>query len=210
MTMNECPDGSLRDLLPLFVSGVLSAPDRSRVASHIAGCTDCAAEVELLGAVCRAYAVKPVNVAAISAKITPQRRANRMQVPFHRQPLWRIAAGMTLFIAGTATVLVVRGRVPEASPAAVAQGAPGAPGAPGAGGTGTAAETTIASSTAMVRATSNVLLSLGTELSEFSDSQLQSLLGSLDGLDSRPQADPTTIASPIIQERTQAPGRSNQ
>ena len=204
MTMNDCPDGSLRDLLPLFVSGVLSAPDRSRVASHIAGCTDCAAEVELLGAVYRAYAVKPVNVAAISAKITPQRRANRMQVPFHRQPLWRIAAGMTLFIAGTATVLVVRGRVPEASPAAVAQGAPGA------GGTGTAAETTIASSTAMVRATSNVLLSLGTELSEFSDSQLQSLLGSLDGLDSRPQADPTTIASPIIQERTQAPGRSNQ
>ena len=204
MKMNDCPDGSLRDLLPLFVSGVLSAPDRTRVASHIAGCTDCEAEVELLRAVNRAYAVNPVNVASIVAKITTPRRGVRTSVPFHRQPLWRVAASMTLFIAGTATVLVVRGRVPEATPAAVAQSTPRA------GGTATAAETTVASTTTTTRTTSSGLLSLGTELSELTDSQLQSLLGSLDGLDSRPQADPTTITTPIIQERTQAPGRSNQ
>ena len=203
MTMNDCPDGSLRDLLPLFVSEVLSAPDRTRVASHISGCADCAAEVALLRAINRAYAVTPVNVAGIAAKITPQRRANRTQIPFHRQPLWRAAASMTLFIAGTATVLVVRGRVPETAPASVAHGARQTAGAP------TAAETTIVSTT-IARTTSNGLFSLGTELSELTDSQLQSLLGSLDGLDSRPQADPTTIASPIIQERTRAPGRSNQ
>ena len=204
MTMNDCPDGLLRDLLPLFVSGVLSAPDRTRIASHITGCADCAAEVELLRAVNRAYAVKPVNVAAIAAKITPPRRVNRAHLPFHRQPLWRAAASLTLFIAGAATVLVVRGRAPEGAPASVAQGAPRAAGTP------TVAETTSASATPITRTTSAGLLSLGTELSEFTDSQLQSLLGSLDGLDSRPQADPTTIASPIIQERTRTPGRSNQ
>ena len=50
---------------------------------------------------------------------------------------------------------------------------------------------------------------IGDFLSSLTDAQLQSLLGSLDGLDSRPQAEPTTITVSISQDVTQAPGRSN-
>ena len=53
------------------------------------------------------------------------------------------------------------------------------------------------------------LVAVGTDLSELTDTQLQSLLGSLDGLDSRPQAEPTTITVSITQDVTQVPGRSN-
>ena len=53
------------------------------------------------------------------------------------------------------------------------------------------------------------LVAVSNDLSELTDAQLQSLLGSLDGLDSRPQAEPTTITVSISQDVTQAPGRSN-
>jgi anti-sigma factor RsiW len=206
MTMRDCPDGTMRDLLPLFASGTLNAEDRDRVESHLESCADCAAEVALLQAVNRAYPARPVNVAAIAARIPAKRRTTVSRRSFYREPLWRAAASVTLFIAGTATVLVVRGGglgTPGTSSAQVAVQPNGMP--------ATAAETTIASAAGGVtRSASDAILSLGTELSDLTDAQLETLLGSLDGLDSRPQADPTTIATPIIQERTQAPGRNNQ
>ena len=207
MTMHDCPDGAMRDLLPLHVTGALPDADRVRVESHLASCAECLAEVGLLRAVSRAYPALAVNVPAIAARIAPPRRARAASVPFHRQPLWRVAASLTFFIVGTATVLVVKNRAPSADRDAVARNAVATPG----GATATLAETTIAASGgAIARTRATGLLSLGTELSELTDAQLESLLGSLDGLDSRPQADPTTIAAPIIQERNQAPGRSNQ
>ncbi len=208
MTMHDCPDGAMRDLLPLYVGGALGTPDHTRVEAHLTGCADCVAEVELLRAVNLVYPAQAINVANITAKIAAPRRGpvRTTRLPFHRQPLWRAAASVTLFIVGTATVLVVNNRAPADSATAVAQ--------PAAvdGASQTPAETTVASNTpgTVVRRTSNGLLSLGAELSDLTDAQLQTLLGSLEGLDSRPQADPTTIATPIMQERTQAPGRSNQ
>ena len=202
MTMRDCPDGTLRDALPLYAGGKLAAADRARVESHLASCADCTAELDLLRTVARAYPAPKVNVAAAAARI-PARRAARKQVAFHRQPLWQMAAGITFLIAGTASVMVLRGRGVE-TPSLVSAPAGGA-----------AAETTLAAigtnrATTTTVTTSSALLSLGTDMSEFTDAQLQSLLGSLDAIDSRPTADPTTIATPIIQERTQAPGRSNQ
>ena len=202
MTMRDCPDGTLRDALPLYVSGRLAVADTSRIDAHLGSCAECTAEVALLRAVGRAYPPTPVNVAAVAARI-PARRAPRKQVAFHRQPLWQIAAGITLLITGTATVMVVRGRAPQAPSLASAPSA-----------AGTAAEATIAAVTppapARTVTTSSAVLSLGTDLSDLTDAQLQSLLVTLDAIDSRPGADPATIARPIIQDRTQAPGRSNQ
>ena len=204
MTMHDCPDGAMRDLLPPHVSGRLGTADQGRVEAHLRNCVDCSAEVELLRAVSRAFPAVAVDAAAIAARI-PARRGARgagTPLPFHGQPLWRIAATLTLFIAGTAAVLVVRGRAPQSS-LAVSQPAPS--------GATTAPETTLASAGAGISATrSSTLLSLGVELSDLSEAELESLLGSLDGLDPRPQADPMTIATPFVPERPQAPGRSNQ
>lgn len=203
MTMRDCADGAMRDLLPLYVRGKLSTPDQGRVESHVGSCADCAAEVDLLRAVSRAYPAPAVDVASIAARM-PSRRTVRAAIPFHRQPLWRAAASLTLFIAGTATVLLVRGREPAVPQVGLMQ--------PTAHQGSSAAETTLAMAAVTGNASprSGALLSLGTELSDLTESQLESLLGSLDGLDLRPQADPMTIATPIIQDRTQAPDRNNQ
>jgi len=193
VTMRDCPDGSMRDLLPLHVSGRLAAADHATVEAHVRGCVDCTAEVALLRVVSQAYPAHAVDVSAIVARLPVPARA-RTRIPFHRQPIWRVAATFTLFIVGTATVMVVRGPTAQAPGTAVGTSVPAAP------------ETTLAGATSRASA----LLSLGTDFSDLSDSQLESLLGSLDGLDPRPQADPMTIATPIIQEPTKAPGRSNQ
>lgn len=199
MTMRDCPDGAMRDLLPLYVSGKLVSTEQTRVASHVATCMDCATEAELLRTVARAFPVPMLDVASICAKLPTPR-----VVPIHRQPLWRVAASLALFIAGTATVLAVIGRQPDAAQVGLFQSVGTQ--------TGAAPETTlaVAISTGGSPAANGALLSLGEELSDLTDAQLELLLGSLDGLDPRPQADPMTIATPIIQDRTQAPSSKNQ
>lgn len=199
MTMRDCPDGAMRDQLPLYVSGRLDARSRSAVDAHLAGCADCTAEVAMLSAVGRAFPAPVVDVARIAAAM-PQRSARPVAAPFYRQPLWGLAASLTLFITGAATYLVVRsggaGVAPQvASPAPVAES--------------TLALATPSRAPAAVAERTSDLVAVGTDLSELTDAQLQSLLGSLDGLDSRPQAEPTTITVSITQDVTQAPGRSN-
>src|SRR5262245_8007267 len=94
VTMRDCPDGAIRDLLPLYVSGQLDDASQAQVETHLQGCADCAAEVELLRATVRAFSVKAVDAAAIGAKIPAFRGAPRAR-PFHSQPLWRVAAVIT-------------------------------------------------------------------------------------------------------------------
>ena len=152
----------------------------------------------MLAAVGRAFPAPDVDVSRIAAAVprAPRRAAAQ---PFHRQPHWRLAASLTLFIVGAATYLVVRSGQTVGSQPVDAQ-------AP-------AAESTLALATppraAVPTDRATDLVAVGTDLSELTDAQLQSLLGSLDGLDSRPQAEPTTITVSITQDVTQVPGRSN-
>ena len=53
MTMRDCPDGAMRDQLPLYVSGRMDARARLAVDAHLACCADCTAEVAMLAAVDR-------------------------------------------------------------------------------------------------------------------------------------------------------------
>jgi hypothetical protein len=46
--MRECENEDLHDALPGYAAGRLAGPERARVAEHIAGCAECAAEAELL------------------------------------------------------------------------------------------------------------------------------------------------------------------
>ena len=47
MTMRDCPDGAMRDQLPLYVSGRMDARARLAVDAHLACCADCTAEVAM-------------------------------------------------------------------------------------------------------------------------------------------------------------------
>ncbi len=105
MTMRDCADAAMRDRLPLFVTGRLTDSDSTMVEAHLASCSDCVAEVDLLRAVGRAYAVPAIDAAVVAAAIPAPRRK---RTAYYQQPMWRVAAAMTLMIAGTAGVLVMR------------------------------------------------------------------------------------------------------
>ncbi|MEA3247024.1 MAG: hypothetical protein U9Q74_12790, partial [Gemmatimonadota bacterium] len=162
---------------------------------HLAACAECRAELDVLRAVGRAYAVPAPDVAAIVAAI-PRRGAARpvhtappAAIPFHRQPLWRLAASVTLIIAATATYVAVRGAGadPRAVADSVAQLAVGevaqrpdtdvgpAAGEPAAGGA----------------------IRLGVSLSDLTDAQVEALLVAMDGMEGNVLADPEVMAKPI-------------
>jgi anti-sigma factor RsiW len=189
VTMRDCPDAAMRDLLPLYVSGRLDDADHSKVEVHLHGCADCAAEVELLRATVRAFEVAPIDAAAISAKL-PTARAGRRARPFHSQPLWRIAAVMTFMIAGTATVMVVR---------QPSSGSMGIDTLASVSTTGTPRETTLAMTNAS-SARSTATINFGNNLSDLTDEQLAALLSSLDGIDGSVSADPQVLVTPIVPE----------
>jgi anti-sigma factor RsiW len=187
VTMRDCPDGAMRDLLPLYVSGRLDDADHSKVEAHVQACADCAAEVELLRATVRAFEVAPIDAASISAKIPTARSARRTR-PFHSQPLWRVAAVMTFMIAGTATVMVVR---------QPASGSLGIDTLASVSTPGAARETTLALSNGS-SARSTATISFGNNLSDLTDEQLAALLSSLDRIDGSVSADPQVLVTPIV------------
>lgn len=198
MTMRDCPDGELRDLLPLYAAGRLAGSDRTRVASHLAGCEACASEHALLGNVARAYAVPPPDTAAIVARL-PVRPGGRVAVPYYRQPLWRIAASLTVMIGAAAMLTVARSK-PEATtlsgrnPAAT----PVSPAAPGSSDVAPGA--TLDGDARPVAA--GRVIGLGVSLSDLTDEQIESLLTSLESLDATVLPDPEVMAKPIVPSGT--------
>lgn len=189
--MRDCPDGEMRDLLPLLATSRLSHAVRARVEAHVAGCAACARELELLRAVGRAFDVAPLDAARI-AQALPGRRRSAGVRPFHSQPLWRIAASLTLMIAGTAGVMVVRQRAARAPVVQVAMGDTGVAtspnGARGVSGASAAGGTDVAQGQ----------LGFGVSLSDLTDAQLETLLGSLDGIEANVSPDPERMSKPIV------------
>ncbi|MDA1080528.1 MAG: zf-HC2 domain-containing protein [Gemmatimonadetes bacterium] len=198
--MRDCPDGETRDLLPLFARGRLAPLDQARVESHIETCGECAAELRLLREVARAYDVAPVDVSTIVAGL-PTRRPARAGVPFHRQPLWRVAAGLTLMITGAAAVLLVRDQPALDLGLSSIDSLALAPTGGGKGlvssvpVTGAAAGTTAASTDPIGGGAP--AMGFGVSLSDLTDAQLESLLASLERIEGTVLPDPETMAKVI-------------
>lgn len=192
--MRDCEDGEMRDLLPLFARGKLPPADRARVDAHVAHCEACAAELEVLRAVSLAFSVPALDAARIANALPVRRRASG-GVPFRRQSLWRIAASLTLMITGVATVMVVRQRAASNPAAATAPRDTGGPASPG----GAVPAASVASSGAQPAAgAAEGGLGFGVSLSDLTDAQLETLLGSLDRIEANVPPDPEKMAKPIV------------
>ena len=86
----------LQDLLPWYVNGTLSRPDREALAAHLAGCPDCMAETELLKSV--SAAVKDSNerlpspsdgqLDALLSRIEEEKGAGSFRKLFARPARW--------------------------------------------------------------------------------------------------------------------------
>ena len=97
--MTDCTNAQIRDLLPDVLHGTLAESDKMRVLGHLAECSLCMDELELLSAV---YALPgaPMSGMGTTAPIaTPRRRARMISMP-----LWAgLAAGISLVALGGAS-----------------------------------------------------------------------------------------------------------
>jgi hypothetical protein len=196
--MNDCPNGEMRDLLPGYVRGTLSAADRSAVASHLETCADCVAEARLISSASQAFPVPAIDVGKIVRALpSAPRRSSRAWLTANA---WRAAAAIGIVALGAYAVVAVRGRSGAGSQQAASGAAPVA--APAvASAPPKAAPATDAPARVVAPAASSVKaqgISFGGGLSDLTDAQLDALLGELNSLDSLPSAEPESHLTPIV------------
>jgi anti-sigma factor RsiW len=107
--MTDCSNVEIRELLPDYLSGTLSDVRRNEVRSHVAGCEDCAEELELLNLVRQAYAeaTPPVNVNAIVSAL-PKRAPRPVVRSWRRSHAFQIAAAVSFITLGGISLAVAR------------------------------------------------------------------------------------------------------
>lgn len=197
--MNDCQNGDMRDLLPGYVHGTLSAADRSAVTTHLETCADCATEAGLIANASRAFPVPVLDVERIvKALPSAPRHSNRGWLA---GGAWRAAAAIGLLALGAYSVVAVRARFSAASRQTAAASAPT---------TSTAVAATSPRAVPVIDAPPRAIapaaasgtraqgMSFGGGLSDLSDEQLDALLAELNALDSLPSAEPESHLTPIV------------
>jgi anti-sigma factor RsiW len=213
--MRECENEDLRDALPGYVAGRLAGPDRVRVAEHIAGCADCAAEAELLrvahhvmtqdvprvdaGRIVAALPAPPRAVTGpvlvhSDAGVAPDGRGTRPAVRRSARatgfrPMWtgwRIAAAVSAIAVGGLSVAVLRNL-------GTARHGPIAVPAVVASATPESAPATAGDDLEHI-ASADPGMALGGGLSDLSDVEMEGLLKDLDGIEASPSDEPDAAA----------------
>ena len=183
--MTDCPNGLMRDQLPGYVHGRLSAADASRVDAHLEGCDECRAEVALLGKARAALSlgVPRIDVASVVAAL-PAPRVTRRRAPrrFAVLASWRYAAAAALVLAVGSSVLWQRARFTTSPRLA------------------DSSSVVVPESAALVSPAprpSEDGITFGGGMSDLSLDDLQSLLGQLDSVKTLPSTNPESM-TPII------------
>lgn len=184
--MTDCPNGMMREQLPEYVHGLLSAADASRVDAHLEGCADCRAEVALLGKarVALSLGAPRIDVASVVAALpAPRVTLRRATRRFAVAASWRYAAAAALVLVVGSSALWRRApggadqRVADSSSAVAVP------------------ETTTSVSPAPEQQTDGI--TFGGGLSDLSLDDLQSLLGQMDSVKTLPSTNPESM-TPII------------
>lgn len=116
--MNDCTNAEMRDLLPDLLHERLDASARATVLAHVNLCVDCRDELTLLREIRDMATVRarPVNVAAIVSALPkpPAQQTPVIRLDSRRRIWsdWRIAAAVTLLVAGGGSYALVRGTQP--------------------------------------------------------------------------------------------------
>jgi predicted anti-sigma-YlaC factor YlaD len=91
--MNSSQCELVRDAIPDFVTGRLTAADSASVQSHLDGCDECRAEAELVGLL---FAARPTVPAGLIESLETQARIRR---PAATRPWWGLAAAAVAAVA---------------------------------------------------------------------------------------------------------------
>lgn len=191
--MTDCPNGELRDLLPLLAHDALDAAEAARVREHVATCAECRAELALLDAV-RAQAVAATPIVSFSAILAGVQRAtagdtagsaNRgvlRALSAKRRSAWvpqRYAAAAASLVLVASVSLAVVGRTWF-----------------GGGDPTQSSADSVMSAAASVVAGGG--LSVPGGLSEYDTDELNALLSALDAMEATVEAEPVSFRQPIL------------
>ena len=202
--MNDCPNAEMRDLLPDLLHDHLSMNVRAEVTAHVAGCADCREELALLRSLQTIVTVKAprVDVAYVVSALPkpPQRNVTPIAARRRTWADWRVAAAVTLLVAGGSSVAVLN-RAPKVADS-VAVMAPVAANAPldTQSASAITAAPTLASvpetvSKASATETSNdVELGAGGRLADLDDAQLKALIDEIGQMKAVPITEPEPVA----------------
>jgi hypothetical protein len=213
--MNDCLNAEIRDQLPEFVHDRLGAARRAEIVAHVAACADCRDEVELLRAaramfdrqtprVDVTYVVNALPLAKPRVASATRRRAVWTD--------WRIAAAVTLLVAGGSSLAVLRrdrgaAVVPHDTllampPVSVV------PAQPDSAATSARQQPTPAQ---RAEATPRTVVALddqglgASRLGDLSEQQLQTLLDEIDQLPATPITDPEPVSLRVRENPSGAP-----
>jgi hypothetical protein len=200
--MNDCSNAEIRDRLPDLLHERLDASVRAVVIAHVSGCVDCRDELELLRSVHKTLIAQTprVDIAYVIGAL-PKAPAARPQIqPAARRRWadWRIAAAVTVLIAGGSSLAVLR-RGPDIAnaPVQIADSTPTRPVSPIASETaGSAAAKTSptnANRVETVAAADEPEDDVDGRFGGLSDEQMQSLLGEIDKLQAVPVSEPEPV-----------------
>jgi len=170
--MTDCLNVEIRELLPEYLSGTLSARRREEVREHVTACEDCAQELALLQLVREAYAeaAPAVNVGAIVAALP--RQASRPAIrSWRRSQAFQIAAAVSFIALGGISLAVVR---------SFSNGDP----------TGAPVDSVVAANTAATNGNMPAISFAG-GISDLGDEDLEALLSALESIQALPVTETT-------------------
>lgn len=107
MSMNDCQNVAVREVLPDLVHGLLPDTERVRVLMHVRECEECTDELSIIRAVIAVAVAPRVDVVAISAAI-PAYSSYSRALPRSRFNVahLRLAAALLLVAAGGSALIV--------------------------------------------------------------------------------------------------------
>ncbi|HMC55353.1 MAG TPA: zf-HC2 domain-containing protein [Gemmatimonadaceae bacterium] len=188
--MRDCPNVEMRERLPELLHGRLPGDVDASVRQHVAGCPDCAAELELLRRVRDGWTAPTVDIERIVAAIPPYAPAVQGAVTRARKagsPPWLKIAAAIVLVAGLAGLwtMLRRASGPDVEPNIATRGVES--GAP-----------RVAPPVRSVAQTSVTQLSVGEPLSDLSDSDLRALAETVADLDAVPSTDVESLDPSFI------------
>jgi hypothetical protein len=205
--MNDCSNADIRDRLPDLLHDQLDAAARAVIVAHVAECVDCRDELELLQSVHKTLIARTprVDIAYVIGALpkAPARRPH-IQPARRRWGDWRIAAAVTVLIAGGSSVVVlnrapsrVEVRAPITDSSAIQPAPPTLAASESAKGRAPAAAPVApnAAPTTVATADDSTSVDDGPDgrFGGLSNAQMQTLLGEIDQLKPVPVTEPEPV-----------------
>lgn len=186
--MNDCPNAEMRDLLPDLLHDRLTATVRAEVTAHVADCVDCREELELirnLQMIVTARAPR-VDVSYVVGALPKPPRRDVTPIATRRRSWadWRIAAAVTLLVAGGSSVALLN-RAPASLTDSVVSTTP------------IVADASIGMQKAAVPSASSAEpaeIGAGGRLADLDDAQLEALIDEIEEMKAVPITEPEPVA----------------